>query len=117
MNRPPSLLELCESWRHLCEVEGEAILAADWAKVAEAQAGKQSLQPHLEAAREGDTGSAVRAVAAGLIALERRNRERLRAQQQAAQAARAELERTSQNLRRLHQAYAPGATPVWNSFS
>ena len=117
MNRPSSLVEWCERWRSYTEAEGEAILAADWAKVAELQAGKKSLQPHLDAALAGEPGSAVRELAVELIALERRNQDRLHAQQQSAHAAHTELECASQNLRRLHRAYAPGGTPVWNSFS
>ena len=117
MNRPPTSLELCERWRLLSEAEGDAILAADWSKVAEAQAAKLELQTLLDAARQREGANVPAPLAAHLIALEHRNQDRLRVRQQAAHAAQAELELAGQNLRRVHRAYAPGPPPRWNSFS
>ena len=125
-----ALLELCEQWRLLSEREGESIHAADWNSVAGCQAEKKAMQGEISAAAEAlrrETGwkgarqnemeGRLGAMARRLLALEQRNRQTLRARQEAARGKSTELQKTLRNLQRLHRAYGAESQPIWHSFS
>jgi len=125
-----ALLELCEQWRLLSEREGESIHAADWNSVAGCQTEKKALQGEISAAAEAlrrETGrkgarqhemeGRLGALARRLLALEQRNRQTLRARQEAAHGKSTELQKTLRNLQWLHREYGAESQPIWHSFS
>ena len=117
-------------WRRWTDLEGEAIQAANWSQVRECQDAKQRLQPriirHTEHARQecarlglacADLEREVRGVVGELILLETRNGEAVAGKREAAEMERAELDRSSRNLRRLHHSYGGLRAAGWHSFS
>ena len=130
MSASSQLRKFYEQWRALTEQEGRAIRAADWARVEEFQSEKHRLQAHIQTAGD-ELGKAARPPGANLTAIERelcvlveelivRERENdlaLAAQRQIAEEHKAELHQASRQLRQVHQAYAPGRPPLWQSYS
>lgn len=130
MNTQEQLLKLYERWGDLTTDEGVAIGAADWAKVAQYQAEKWMIRNQIHA-----SSSQLEAeIQAGLvdpnaihkqihyrvdelIGMEMENERALAEQRQLAEREQWELQRSSQNLRRLHRAYAPALGPAWDTYS
>ena len=120
------LMDTYGRWRQWTEVEGLAICAEDWPRVTECQEAKRELQPVIlrftsqvlsctsDPARFHQR---VRTVVQELITLEHHNNQIISRKREQLQAQRDDLDRSSQNLRRLHSSYAPTATPNWQSFS
>jgi len=108
---------LLESWRELSQAEGAAIRSASWGTVKELQAAKMELRTSLNealklleretannpsAAREKEL---IRAEAKKLISLEARNQDLLAEQRRRAATAKAELEKSRVNLKKVRQSY------------
>ena len=130
MSDSSQLRKLYEQWRALTEQEGRAIRAADWPRVEEFQSEKHRLQAQIQTAGDeldkavrpaGANRAAVerefRAFVEDLIARERENDLALAAQRQITEEHKAELHQASRQLRQVHQAYAPGRPPLWQSYS
>jgi hypothetical protein len=130
MNARTELFATYAEWRRWTDLEGQAIQAANWGRVQECQCAKQRLQPRIirgterarqECARLGlpcaDLEREVRGVVGELIQLETHNGQVVALQRQTAEAERAELDRSSHNLRRVHQSYGGPRAPGWTSFS
>jgi hypothetical protein len=130
MNAKQHLVDAYNTWEQLTLKEGAAIASEDWFRVSECQHGKQDLQrriiqlteaAHAECVEAGldpkHFESDLRRIVNSLIALETRNSELIAGRRQAAEAARLELDRASNNLRRVQKSYSPPAQAVWNSYS
>lgn len=124
------LMNLLAEWRQFSEAEGAAIRSADWHQVSQCQAAKHLLQARIVEAHQvldsrweltGGGKAAqdprVRGAISDLIAMEQRNGEWLEQQWKKAEAERAELSRTSRNLRQVQKAYVPRGDAAWNSYS
>jgi Skp family chaperone for outer membrane proteins len=122
------LQELYQQWRRWTDQEGEAIRKADWAQVDACQAEKARLQEAIQRVDEELAGkcstadwahlqSELRALVEDLMARERRNQSDLSAQRQRAQERESDLQHASRQLRQVHQAYVPGASAHWQSYS
>ncbi|MEW6158460.1 MAG: hypothetical protein AB1813_13590 [Verrucomicrobiota bacterium] len=123
-----SLFELYADWKRWTEIESEAIRHGEWQRVEECQQKKNELKARIveaTGALEANSGPAfrtdlereLRRVIGELIGLEARNSELLAARRQQAELEQKELDRTSQNLRQLHRAYAPGPRQGWQRYS
>lgn len=125
-----ALLEAYVEWRHLAELESEAIAARDWARLTDCQTQLAALQPRItrltRLAREeweqmgidcSEKESNFREIIAGLIKLESRNSSLLAAAKEAAHKQLSQLEIARQNLKRVHRSYSQLTSPVWFSFS
>jgi hypothetical protein len=130
MSASDDLMAAYQTWLDWTQSEGEAIRSTDWPRVGECQAAKRQLQPQivqLRAAAEqewrrlGLAGIArersLRTVVEELIRLESQNRETLAAQRVTFSAQKAELDRSTANLRRVRQSYVPLRAAAWSSFS
>ncbi len=130
MDASSQLRKLYEQWRTLTDREGRAIRAADWAGVQECQSEKHRLQAHIQKASDelekaprvpGANRAAIdrelHALVEELIARERDNDRALAAQRQIAEEHKTQLHQASRQLRQVHQAYAPGRPPLWQSYS
>ena len=130
MNTQQQLMKLYERWGCLTIDEGEAIRAADWAKVAQQQAEKwmirnqihassSQLEAEIQAGRVDPKSihKQIHYIVDELIGLEMENERALAEQRQLAQQEQWELQRSTQNLRRLQKAYAPAPGPAWDSYS
>ncbi len=130
MNARRNLLAAYESWEQLTQAEGAAIQRDDWSRVQECQRTKLDLQKeiiHLTEVAQAETIAAgldpqkierdVRRIINELIALESRNSQWLAQRRDAAELARAELDQTAHNLRRVQKSYVPRSEAVWNSYS
>ena len=119
MDSQTSLLTLYEKWRLLTGSESDAVRARDWARLVECQAAKQTLAQEIAAARPAASGSdsASRLIITELISMEQQNADALASAIEEARAEHQSLRKTGQKLRQLHRAYAPGAAPLWHSYS
>ncbi len=130
MNAKHDLVAAYDSWAQLTHTEGTAIRKNDWAGVQECQRRKLDLQKeivHLTELARAETCAAgtdpqnferdVRPIINRLIALEVRNSEWLAQERASNEAARVELEQSSQNLRRVQRSYASRSEAVWHSYS
>lgn len=130
MSAKKNLVEAYSSWETITHAEGAAIEQEDWSKVTECQQTKQGLQKkiiHLTEAAQAECiefgqdqktlEREVRRIINTLITLESRNAELLAGRKQAAEAQRLELNKTSQNLRRVQKSYSPPSGAIWNSYS
>ena len=111
---------LLERWRDLTEQEGEAIRAGAWSNVAAFQSCKQSLQATITGAAAlsaQNTSPWVRESVAQLIVLERKNVDLIADQRRFAELERAEMDRSSRNLRQVRQSYARTEASHWQSYS
>ncbi len=119
-----------ERWATLTEAEGQAIRSAAWPQVSRLQDEKHSLQGQIVNASERlqaemDCTSAqwktveqtIRSVIERLIVMETRNGEILVAKRLEAEEERRDLDRTDQNLRKVHRAYGSSRNATWNSYS
>lgn len=124
------LIEAYQSWEQLTQTEGAAIAGDDWSRVHECQHNKQGLQKkiiHLTEAAQAECIEAghdtkvferdMRRIINGLITLESRNAELLAQRHAVADVAKAELEQSANNLRRVQKSYAPPSAALWNSYS
>lgn len=124
------LVAAYESWEQLTRAEGAAIAGDDWARVQECQHTKLGLQKkiiHLTEAAQAECIEAghdtkmferdMRHIINGLITLESRNAALLSQRRAAADAAKAELDQSASNLRRVQKSYAAPAAELWNSYS
>jgi len=124
------LNEAYMEWRHLAEVEGEAIALRNWSMVAASQNALQHLQRQisrlapmvradwLNSGAEGAAKErALNAVIRELIGLERRNRTLLEGLYEAACIKREELDQASRNLKQIQRSYNSGRPAAWTSFS
>jgi hypothetical protein len=125
-----NLFELLDRWRRLSVAEGQAITSSDWSRLERLQEEKRLLQPDVtlvnnllqdELNRLGSVGESAqkrfRALAAGLLALERENDAALAAQQEDCRQQQSELAQTSRTLRRVHGAYVQPGSAGWHSYS
>ena len=125
-----SLFDAYDSWEQLTRAEGAAIQSGDWARVAECQQAKQTLQKqiiHLTESAQAEcieTGldsknfeRDLRPIINNLIAMENRNSELIAIRRQAADVEKLDLDQASQNLRRVQKSYSPPTAAVWNSYS
>ncbi len=130
MNAAADLLRLLTEWRQLTEREGEAISRDDWACVTRQQELKAELRQRLtpafaavrssrprSAAGPGDEDCLFDSIISELVALETRNRDRLRARREVRQADLERLNATVANLRELRRAYGSGPSSLWQSYS
>lgn len=130
MNTQEQLMKLYGRWGCLTTDEGEAIRAADWAKVARFQAEKwmirnqihatsSQLEAEIQAGRVDPSAihKRIHYIVDELIGMEMENERALAEQRQLAQQEQWELQRSTQNLRRLQKAYAPAPGPAWDSYS
>ena len=125
-----SLFDAYDSWEQLTQAESAAIQCGDWARVAECQQSKQTLQKqiiHLTESAQAEcieTGldsknfeRDLRPIINNLIVMETQNAELIATRRQAADVEKLDLDQASQNLRRVHKSYSPPAAAVWNSYS
>lgn len=130
MSAKQELQSAYATWEQLTHAEGAAIGGTDWDRVAECQGAKRALQQQIlrltEAAQVEyiDAGLGVtafdgefRPIINQLIQLEVQNSAILAERRQAAELARAELDHSAQNLRRVQKSYAPPPAALWNSYS
>lgn len=130
MTAHEQLTRLYEEWRCLSEGEAESIRAEAWPRLAGIQDHKADLQRQIIAASEPFETELARAQTAGravenpfrlvvqeLILLETRNAEILADKRQAAERERAELDRSSQNLRLVQRSYGHPLGSAWHSYS
>lgn len=126
----PELLDLYREWGHITRLESEAIQASAWLKVEALQNSKYRLQPPILEATQSIQAEAqrkmlpreaidreLRLIVHELIQSERRNADKLASMRENLEQQRAELNRTSRNLRQIHRAYSSGNSPAWHSYS
>ena len=130
MNAETELTEAYQEWRRLAESEGQAIQGCDWSLLAACQKALANLQQKItrlsQAAKNEweKSGSARKAkekkindTIHELIALEQRNDTLLKSVRETARQQLERLDRSGQNLKRLHRSYS-GETPLaWFSYS
>ncbi len=130
MTAHEQLSRLYEEWRRLSEGEAESIRAEAWPRLAGIQDHKADLQRQIIAASEPFEAELARAQATGhvlenpfrlvvqeLILLETRNAEILAERRHAADRERAELDRSSLNLRLVQRSYGHPLGSAWYSYS
>jgi hypothetical protein len=129
MNARRHIADLLQQWREISQSEFKAIQAGDWILLRTLQAGKDSLQQRLTAAREAwnaenpsqplPTSGAhpFAEEVSSLMALETRNVQLLEARRQKLRDRQALLKQARGNVRRLRQSYASHAEAKWNSYS
>ena len=121
MSPAEELSALYEQWRCVTEAEGAAIEAGSWSQVQQYQSAKARLQPRIvEVSQRLDAATheeLFRPVVEALIQLERTNSVRVEKQRQAAQQQKQELDRSSRQLRQVHQSYVPQARAHCQSYS
>ena len=129
MSAHHDLLAIYNEWRDWTLREGEAIRCGDWNRVHSCQNAKLELQDRIirgtqaaraELVRSGGDWSAVEAQlrreVSSLIDLEHRNEESLSEIRGRALAEKAELDRSSRQLRQV-RSYAPVVRSAWSSYS
>ena len=125
-----SLFDAYNSWEQLTQAEGAAIQSGDWARVAECQQTKQSLQKQIIQLTESAQSECIEAgldsknferdrrpIINNLISMESRNSELIAIRRHAADVEKLDLDQAAQNLRRVQKSYSPPASAVWNSYS
>lgn len=130
MNAERQLSEAYGEWRHLAEVEGEAIAARNWMLVSACQKALQNLQKRIsrlspvareERSRQDRNGTinahAMEATVRELIGLERRNQTLLNGLCEAARVKLDELGRAGRNLKQIQRSYGSPHSPAWNVVS
>ena len=130
MTTQQHVLKLYDQWGTLTLLEGEAIRAADWTRVAQCQADKWALRTHLQAQAlqldaEFKAGLAnpdaihkqIHHRVDILIGWEMENERALADQRRQAEEEQLELQRSTRTLRRIQHAYAPAFEPAWDSYS
>lgn len=130
MTPQQQILKLYEQWGTLTLLEGEAIRAADWTRVAQCQADKWSLRTQIQE-QAIQLESEIKAGLADpdglhkqihhrvdiLIEWEMENERALTEQRRHAEVEQWELQRSTRTLRRIQHAYAPAFEPAWDSYS
>lgn len=125
---PDELLQLCARWRVLTDGEHAAIRARNWPGLALIQEDKRRLMTLIETAAGPATardaaadlrapGSALRAAAAELVELERRNLNLLGQMRHDGQSEHEAWQCSGRRLRQVHRAYAPAHSPRWQAYS
>lgn len=130
MNAERQLVEAYGEWRHLAEIEGEAIGARDWMMVAASQTALRHLQERIsslsptvreEWSKRGDERvvkeRGLTAIIHELIGLERRNQTLLNSLQEAARLKLNQLDQAGRNLKRIQRSYGSTDPTAWTSFS
>jgi hypothetical protein len=130
MSSEEALLDAYAEWRRLTKAGNKAIQLRNWRLLLDCQAVTQKLQPQItrltrKARSEWkDSGvdlsakeKEIRRVLLELIAMVESNKSMLKAAREAAKSERRQLERASQNLKRLQQSYVVGRPAAWTSFS
>jgi len=121
MSPVEELTALYEQWRCLSREEGRAIDDADWDQVAQCQSGKTGLQPRIAELSQRPEVAAhetqFRSVVEPLMEMERSNQARLGEQRELAERQKQQLDRSSRQLRQLHQSYVAPARTNWQSYS
>jgi hypothetical protein len=129
MRSSVQLWDLYQQWKGLTQKEGDAILSSNWREVRRCQNAKQELQPKIiqlteSAKAEFGTGDQqrefddrLRGCVNELILLETQNSSALGERLDALGLERAELEKSSKQLRQLHKSYLPTQNPTWNNYS
>lgn len=120
MNAERELVRAYSEWRRLAEAEGKAIQSRNWLLLADCQRAIQDFQKlvsrlTLEARDEWkragqdlpEKEKKIQTIVNELIAITRRNHERLLAARSAAQERLAEISTARSNLNRLKRSYAP----------
>ena len=130
MTTQQQILKLYDQWGTLTLLEGEAIRAADWTRVAQCQADKWSLRTQIQE-QAIQLESEIKAGLADpdalhkqihhrvdiLIEWEMENERALTEQRRHAEVEQWELQRSTRTLRRIQHAYAPAFEPAWDSYS
>ena len=121
MSPADELGALYEQWHRLTEDEGAAIEGGAWTQVEHYQLAKSRLQPRIvEVSQRLDAAAheeQFRPIIDKLIELERRNSARVEEQRRAAQQQKQELDKSSRQLRQVHQSYVPHSRAHWQSYS
>lgn len=130
MDAERQLNEAYIEWRHLAEVEGEAIASRNWPMVAASQKALQLLQERISRvsplvradwSKSGAEGAAkeraLNMVIRELIGIGRRNQTLLNGLQEAARAKRVQLDQASRNLKQIQHSYDSCRPAAWTSFS
>ena len=130
MSAKVKLLSLYEDWRTWSQVEGDAILTADWGRVEQCQGAKKELQGAIvrrtQDAREelrlqgGDPqvlDAPLRALVNELIGLEMRNQSYLGTQRVALENERNEVDEGSRRIAKIHKSYASPSSAGWEQYS
>jgi hypothetical protein len=129
MSAPADMEPLLQQWRRMTKAETEAIRASAWPKLREIQSNKALLKASLNQAmaklraqqssevRTGSVDLPFRAEVNRLISLEAHNAQLVASNQKKLVERRRQLERASQNLRRIRGSYAPPVPGALNSLS
>jgi len=121
MSPTEELSALYAQWRRLTVDEGEAIEAGAWTHVEQYQSAKSRLQPRIvEVSQRLDAlthEEQFRPLIEQLMDLEHRNRERVQEQRRSGRRQQQELDRSSRQLRQVHDSYVPQARAHWQSYS
>lgn len=130
MTTQQQILKLYDQWGTQTLLEGEAIRAADWTRVAQCQADKWALRTQIQeqAIRLESEIKAGLADRDGLhkqihhrvdilIEWEMENERALNEQRRRAEEEQLELQRSTRTLRRVQHAYATAFKPAWDSYS
>ncbi|MSU21794.1 MAG: hypothetical protein EXS30_10420 [Pedosphaera sp.] len=126
MPAEPEIQQLYAQWRALTDAERRAIEQGAWENLKGIQAAKRDLQGLIIGAervseRAGELAGARDSTLKGtfeqLMRMEMDNLELLEHQMAAVRAERANLDRSSSNLRRLHRSYVSPAASAWQSYS
>ncbi|HET7624941.1 MAG TPA: hypothetical protein VFM25_06705 [Verrucomicrobiae bacterium] len=121
MNARGQIAELLDEWSRLTQAESDAIQSASWPDLQKIQIAKSNLQPQITGAMQTglreQNARQFRVEFEKLIALESRNQELLAGQVEKARLAKTSLQKASQNLRRVHHAYARKPEAAWHSYS
>jgi hypothetical protein len=121
------LFQAYADWRTWTEAERAGIMAGDWKRVEECQSQKSRLQTVIiqltpEAQKETGKDAPIlerhlRLIVDELIVLETNNGEIISLQRAQAQAEYAELNKTSQKLRKVQRGYGMAPATAWQSYS
>lgn len=130
MSTERQLAEAYGEWRHLAEIEGEAITTHNWTLVAASQKALQQLQERISrlspAARKEWSKSgtertlkeqALETTIRELIGLERRNQTLLSGLCEVARVKREQLSQASRNLKQIQRSYGASHAAARTLFS
>ncbi len=130
MSAQVKLMSLYEDWRAWTQVEGDAILTMDWARVAQCQDAKKELQAaiarrtqdardelRLQGADQRILDGPLRAMVNELIGLEMRNQEYLSGQRVVLEKDRLEIEEGGRRVAKIHKSYTAPASAGWEQYS
>lgn len=125
-----------EEWKSLSQAENRAIRAHDWSSLSSYHRRKTELQESIRAIEhewkqssatpggkdaqdpnQVDPDSEFGEILAELIGMERENLKLIEDHRKSAQVRQSDLKKSSQNLKRLHQAYVTHRESVWQSYS